>query len=383
MNRGKLALVGIATVAQAAGCSRKNPEFCCLTLEDCAAFDTDEIRQCEGQQVCVDNTCVPTPDGPLVDGRPDASGPDAADPCVAAGGVIAFQTDRDGDFEIARVLPDGTGYGKLTDNGWSDTSPRWSSDGRQIAWTTRPAGETQVWVMNTDGSDAHMASNGEGYDPRWAQGSEMLSFTTSRDDPAHSEIYGVQADASGGTNLSQNGATDFEASWAPDGSRLAFTSDRSDGTPRIYLMSSDGTGQVRLRDRTGRAAQWSSDGITLAFLSVDHLWVATIGGIGETEIYPNVAFSYAWAPDGSTLVVWAATGNLFAVTTTPGTPAPLTTTGLESEPQWSPDGSRIVFTSRRDGNREIYVMNSDGSSPVNISQDPGEDRNPVWAPCPQ
>jgi Tol biopolymer transport system component len=50
------------------------------------------------------------------------------------------------------------------------------------------------------------------------------------------------------------------------------------------------------------------------------------------------------------------------------------------EPAWSPDGQHIAFTSQRDGNDEIYVMNADGSHPRNISNHPSSDSNPAWSP---
>ena len=48
------------------------------------------------------------------------------------------------------------------------------------------------------------------------------------------------------------------------------------------------------------------------------------------------------------------------------------------EPRWSPDGRKIVFTSNRDGNNEIYVMNADGSAQTDVSRHPGNDEAPAW-----
>ena len=50
------------------------------------------------------------------------------------------------------------------------------------------------------------------------------------------------------------------------------------------------------------------------------------------------------------------------------------------QPSWSPDGKRIVFVSERDGNSEIYVMNADGSNPQNLTNNPGNDIYPSWSP---
>ena len=49
-------------------------------------------------------------------------------------------------------------------------------------------------------------------------------------------------------------------------------------------------------------------------------------------------------------------------------------------PDWSPDGTKIAFTSYRDGNFEIYVMNADGSGQTNISNNPAYDFDPSWSP---
>ena len=50
------------------------------------------------------------------------------------------------------------------------------------------------------------------------------------------------------------------------------------------------------------------------------------------------------------------------------------------KPSWSPDGRHIAFQSSRDGNYEIYVMDSDGSNPRRLTDHPAEDKYPSWSP---
>ena len=56
------------------------------------------------------------------------------------------------------------------------------------------------------------------------------------------------------------------------------------------------------------------------------------------------------------------------------------TKGSDYSPDWSPDGTQIIFASDRDGNWEIYVMNADGSGAWNVTQAAGEDQYPGWRP---
>ena len=57
-----------------------------------------------------------------------------------------------------------------------------------------------------------------------------------------------------------------------------------------------------------------------------------------------------------------------------------TNSTADSDPNWSHDGNKIAFVATRDGNSEIYVMNVDGSNPVNLTNNEAEDVSPAWSP---
>ncbi len=58
-----------------------------------------------------------------------------------------------------------------------------------------------------------------------------------------------------------------------------------------------------------------------------------------------------------------------------------TTAGVrEKDPAWSPEGTKIAFTGIVDGNVEVFVMNADGSNPVNLTNNSAPDLEPAWSP---
>jgi Tol biopolymer transport system component len=149
-----------------------------------------------------------------------------------------------------------------------------------------------------------------------------------RDTPIGS-FYITGGYTSNPTRLTNNDAEDAIPSWSPDGTKIAFISDRggTDKKPiiQIYVMNTDGTNQTNI----------SND---------DDRW----------DAFPS------WSPDGTKIVFTARRGGnhqIYVMNTDGTNPTRLTNNDAEDEyPSWSPDGTKIAFTSDRDGNYEIYVM---------------------------
>src|SRR5216117_1854859 len=90
----------------------------------------------------------------------------------------------------------------------------------------------------------------------------------------------------------------------------------------------------------------------------------------------------AWSPDGTRIAFTSARdGNweIYVMNADGSNATRLTDNGAQM-PAWSPDGTRIAFTSARDGNWEIYVMNADGSDPRNLTNNPAADGGAAWRP---
>jgi Tol biopolymer transport system component len=175
--------------------------------------------------------------------------------------------------------------------------------------------------------------------------SGRIAFSSGTDD-----VYAVEADGSGLTRLTSGRAWDFDPSWSPDGSRIAFRSER-DGNPEIYVMRDDGSGQRNLSrsDAADWGPEWAPVGETIAFNS-------DRSESGQMQLFLDGA-------DGER--------------------ARRVESRYVEYPTWSPDGSRIAFMSPTPygtENYEIYVMNVDGTGLRRLTSSPGSDGWPAWSP---
>lgn len=205
-----------------------------------------------------------------------------------------------------------------------------------LAQSERPAPATQL------------TSEGKNYKPMWSPDGAHIAFESTRD--GNLEIYVMQADGTHQKRLTFDPATDASPSWAPDGQRLLFFSNRTTA-----------------QNPEGRWQLYSIDMETL-----------------QTQLLPQPtrdAFRPVLSPDGSRIAfdAWteeASTHQLFMISDGTKLHKLTHTHAYESAPQWSPDGTQLVFFSERDFERaadpretpaEIYRMNADGSAPTRLT----------------
>ena len=248
---------------------------------------------------------------------------------------IAFSSDRDGDFEIFVMNIDGTGVVQLTHNDALDWGGSWSPDGTRIAFVSDRDGDREILVMNADGTGVVQLTHNDALDfaPRWSPDGTRFVFSSDRD--GDFEIFVMNADGTDPLRLTDNGSQEWTASWSPDGTQIAFDSDR-DGDFEIFVMNADGTGVVQLthNDALDWFPLWSPDGTRIVFESDPDDSLRTESAFHST---PDVVIVNA---DGTGV-------------------GRLTHFGVDSGGSWSPDGTRIAFSSDRDGDREIFIIDAE------------------------
>ena len=321
---------------------------------------------------------------------------------TAANGQIAFVRTR----EIYVVNADGSGQVNLTNNPATVGQLTWSPDGARIAFVSDRDGNFEIYVMRADGSIQVNLSNNAALDvgPAWSPDGTKIGFSSDRDGPGQMyvgpfQLYVMNADGSGVTRLTHDSASDVEATWSPDGSKIAFVSGTARGS-QIDVMNADGSGVIALTsDLQGDGEPaWSPDGSKIAF-SNGQLKVMNADGTGATML--TSGWNPQWSPDGSKIAFHRVNHtNRAPCSQSPCTLSfylinadgsgllqlehNLTYGGVGSDvgPSWSPDGSRLAFVSTpaSGGARELYVANVDGSGLVNLTQSSGAGYYPVWKP---
>lgn len=297
----------------------------------------------------------------------------AKSPRAVHNGKIVFSSDRHyKGLSIWTMNPDGSSPTRITDDQTRteklpdfspvyDHSPVWSPDGTKIAFISNRDYLFTLYVMNADGSNSRRVGDlSEPSEPAWSPDGNKIAFSLGRRvtvgmDKPTANIFVVNVDGSGLTQLTHDAGLNINPAWSPDGKQIAFTSNRaSDSKSRIWVMNADGSNQREIPNNN----------------------------INTSSHYPNISFD--WSPDGTKILFthYRACRDglevaIYVMNVDGSNPRLLTddpnSCGVYSSPRWSPDGTKIVTSFRPRAKNDvtpatqIIVMNADGSNPINIS----------------
>jgi TolB protein len=289
------------------------------------------VGACTGRPVTSETNAppsgLPTPSDALETRNPDRSN--------SLSGGLSGRIVFDNHDDVWTINVDGTRLTQLTDSPAYEFDPSWSPDGARIAFRTERSGETEIWLMNADGTDQHRLT--AGLSPAWSPDGSLIAFAG----PSGTTgiITLVRPDGTGLRQLPHTEGGEYPT-WSPDGTRLAFNSNLS-GDHVMYVANADGSNVVDLSAvGEGWQVDWSPDGHFILFTSHRD----------NTGGYTDV---YVMTPDGSDVR--------------------RLTRQLAYTPAWSPDGEHIVFSAPG-----LFFMNADGTGVTPIPTNVGETSLPDW-----
>ena len=257
----------------------------------------------------------------------------------------------------------------------------------RIVYTqTRADGTDAVFLMKPDGTDRRCLIDTAGPDsfPRWSPDGRWLAFIGGRA-KGEQDVYVVRADGTRLRQLTSSAAIETEPEWSPDGTHIGYTSeDGLDGPSTIHVMSRDGSAdRVIVGDSGGlghpELQDWSPDSENLLITGFEGrtgLWTVRVDGTGQRFLRGepgDYGSGAVYSPDGRSLVFVAdLDGGCIYRSDAAVKHVVRLTRGCQDgkDLSWSPDGRWIVWAgSGHNGPADAQVMRSDGTQVHTIADD--------------
>ncbi len=297
---------------------------------------------------------------------------------------------------------DGSGRIRLTE--FRGYNPRWSPDGKRIAFTLGRDESSNIWVMNADGTDETQLTDDSlrVFRPSWSPDGQQIAFY----DIAEGRLHLMDADGSDVIRLTNSRAVEHITAWSPDSQRIAFSA-RVSGGCQIYTIRTDGSDLMQLTsidpsDNDGECDDnpiWSPSGHLIAFTSLGRggvtwgIYIMNSDGSGLTKLSDTDEWKLypSWSPDGTHITFFSYSEPTARLNT-------IKADGSEQQkvlyewhkddasfthqaPSWAPDGQSIAFFREdTDGYNQIYVANTDGSGASQLTHGPAHNDSPQWMP---
>ncbi|MCA9792786.1 MAG: PD40 domain-containing protein [Candidatus Eremiobacteraeota bacterium] len=252
-----------------------------------------------------------------------------------------------------------------------DSMPRWSPDGKQIAFVSDRdgQGDLDLHVMNIDGTGDHNVTNtNKGYwHPQWAPDGKSI-LTTSRDtERGNLELVSINADGSGTKQLTRLGYNTDLQTFSPDGEHIIFGLDPAFGSPVLCSVKNDGTDfHSYATDMILAGTPSVADDGRILFCGINSDYKMTIYQVelgkdkpAQRLVDSDFALAPTFSPDG-THMAWMADDvkgkmQIFEANADGSDVHQVTTgEGFHSSPAYTPDGNSLLYTASEDRKVEVY-----------------------------
>ncbi|QKK01742.1 MAG: Tol-Pal system beta propeller repeat protein TolB [Pseudomonadota bacterium] len=262
--------------------------------------------------------------------------------------VVASGTGPDESFELVVADADGFNPQTVVRSDEPILSPAWSPDGRSLAYVSFATGRSQVIVQDlyTGQNRTVSADRGVNGAPAFSPDGRRLAVSLSR--AGSPDIWIIDLASGDSERLTSHWAIDTEPVFSPDGERVYFTSDRA-GRPQIYVMNASGGDPERVT--------WEGRYNAHASIGLDERYLAVIYSEGDEDyriaIHDRETERLRVLSDGR----------------------------LDESPSFAPNGSMVLYATRREGRGELAAVSADGRVRQRlILGEEGDVREPAWSP---
>lgn len=246
----------------------------------------------------------------------------------------------------------------------------------KIVYVSNESGNDEIYIINADGTGKTNITNDPEGDtlPRWSPDGTRLIFVSARD--GGTDLFSMKPDGSDVQQLTTGGSV-ASPNYSYDGSKILYV-DNGD----IYTINPDGTGKQQLtNDTLAAVAIWSPDNSKVAYSHEDpdddsvDLYMMNADGSGKHVILEtnDFAFYQSWSPDG-TKIAYANypadtfEGEIYTINPDGSQNTQLSNTGGQvniyaGQSSWSQDSTRLIFTQANvnDGVFDLMMINRDGT----------------------